>query len=584
MKLKSLKIKNYRSYVGEHKIDFDERFTAFIGKNDAGKSTVFDALDIFIGNKKPDISDWSVTGEEKIIEITAIFSHLPVDIAIDSSATTNLSDEYLLNSDGNLEIKKVFKCGASVAAPEVIIVANYPNQEQISVLHHLNNKGLKEMGEKIGVTVKDKKINHLWRKSIWESVTDMRTETTELKIEDFDTKAKAIYKKLEEYMPLVFVFRADREMTDSEAEAKDPMQIAVAEAQLALQSDIETIQNKIQERVDAVASLALEKLREMHPTLASQLKPVHKSKPKWSFDYKIEDDKGVALNKRGSGTRRLVLFNFFRAQAEQASEKQGKGIIYAIEEPETSQHPDNQILVMEALSELTRDPSRQVMITTHSPELLKMVANNFDDGIRFIQTDEDENREIISDKSALPLAAKALGILSKQMFGAAEKVVLVEGKGDCFFLSHSAKVMKNAGEITQTLEEAKVALLPVGGCHQVMQWVESEKYKELGFSTFVFLDSDRESSSEPQTKSEILISELKDPLLLAGFVTKRREIENYINPEHTGVKYSSFDDAKLSISIHNNISQKQVIFDYWEKITADDMDEEIKAVIRQILN
>ena len=51
MKIKSLKIKNFRGYKGEVLIDFDD-FTAFVGKNDIGKSSVLEALDIFFNDGK----------------------------------------------------------------------------------------------------------------------------------------------------------------------------------------------------------------------------------------------------------------------------------------------------------------------------------------------------------------------------------------------------------------------------------------------------------------------------------------------------------------------------------------------------
>ena len=49
--------------------------------------------------------------------------------------------------------------------------------------------------------------------------------------------------------------------------------------------------------------------------------------------------------------RRLVLLNFFRAQAERKSRtRMPPAIIYAIEEPETAQHPTNQRLLLDALA------------------------------------------------------------------------------------------------------------------------------------------------------------------------------------------------------------------------------------------
>ncbi len=46
MRLAKFRIKNFRGYKDE-KIDFTD-FTTFVGINDSGKSTIFEALDIFL--------------------------------------------------------------------------------------------------------------------------------------------------------------------------------------------------------------------------------------------------------------------------------------------------------------------------------------------------------------------------------------------------------------------------------------------------------------------------------------------------------------------------------------------------------
>lgn len=50
MKLKKLKILNFRAYQKETEIPFDN-MTGLIGRNDVGKTTVLDALGIFFGHK-----------------------------------------------------------------------------------------------------------------------------------------------------------------------------------------------------------------------------------------------------------------------------------------------------------------------------------------------------------------------------------------------------------------------------------------------------------------------------------------------------------------------------------------------------
>lgn len=70
---------------------------------------------------------------------------------------------------------------------------------------------------------------------------------------------------------------------------------------------------------------------------------------KWIDVFKsvsITGDEDIPINKRRSGVKRLVLLNFFRAEAERRkNESNVPDIIYAIEEPETSQHPSHQLLL-----------------------------------------------------------------------------------------------------------------------------------------------------------------------------------------------------------------------------------------------
>lgn len=584
MKLKSLKIKNFRSYRGESQIDFSDNITSIVGKNDVGKSTMFDALDIFFDNKKPDISDLCVDSEEKLFEITCVFNEIPAKIQIDENAETSLQEEYLVNEDDLFEVKKVYRCAdKSISSTAIYITCNYPSGTNLPNLHSLNQESLKSLAKGNGIEVEDARQNHLWRKAIWANQKDLFLVQTDLKIDDFDRKARDIYSKIESIMPLLFVFRADREMTDGDSEAKDPMQIAVAEAQLAYQAEIDQIKDKIQEKVEEVADLALEKLKEIDPDLAQKLNPVLKSKPSWKFEYKIEDDKGVALNKRGSGTRRLVLLNFFRAQSEKQSIEKNKGIIYAIEEPETSQHPDNQKLIIDALTGLAKNENKQVIITTHSPELLRELETSYTKGIRFIQCDSEDNREVITGNDALILSANALGILSKQQFGSAEKIVLVEGIDDCVFLEHTAKAMKDADEIQTDLFEAKVEVLPVGGCPGIKKWLSHGKHESLGLKTYVFLDSDRKQEDE-DTENTIYINSLTgNPTISGAFCTKKREIENYISSTIINCKPTDYEDAKTAINYKTGVNKRKIIETFWNQMTSDLIDEEIKNIVKKIL-
>lgn len=49
MKLKTIYLKNFRCYKDEVCIEFDD-LTTFVGKNDIGKSTILEGLEIFFNN------------------------------------------------------------------------------------------------------------------------------------------------------------------------------------------------------------------------------------------------------------------------------------------------------------------------------------------------------------------------------------------------------------------------------------------------------------------------------------------------------------------------------------------------------
>ena len=106
MKLSALKLKNFRGYNGEVVIDFCS-LTAFVGKNDVGKSTILEALDIFFNEdkaiakiEKNDINKQALLDGNTEISISACFEELPNNIVIDATYETTMQSEYLLNSGG----------------------------------------------------------------------------------------------------------------------------------------------------------------------------------------------------------------------------------------------------------------------------------------------------------------------------------------------------------------------------------------------------------------------------------------------------------------------------------------------------
>lgn len=112
--------------------------------------------------------------------------------------------------------------------------------------------------------------------------------------------------------------------------------------------------------IEDVVNRILEKLKEMNPSVAESLNPDRADidKLKWADVFKsvsIVGDKSISINNRVSVTKRLITRVFFRVEPERLASQETSGIgsdvgiVYAIEEPQTSQHAASQDVLIKAL-------------------------------------------------------------------------------------------------------------------------------------------------------------------------------------------------------------------------------------------
>lgn len=243
------------------------------------------------------------------------------------------------------------------------------------------------------------------------------------------------------------------------------------------------------------------------------------------------------------------MLNFFRAEAEKAVSGTQRNVIYAIEEPETSQHPNYQIMLMKSLLSLSNKPNRQIIVTTHVPALAVLIPV---EGVRYVTKDPYGQPVVkMPDNAVLMEATESLGVLPETGMERAKGIVLVEGKSDVTFLRHAGKCLKQSGDIPVSLEDVNIVPILIGGCGSVKHWVTLHMANDLGLPWCVFLDSD--IGGDPV--QVLSIGKRKKEVEEAGkmfFATRKREIENYLCPDlirdETGVQVVFTDtcDAKKS--------------------------------------
>lgn len=595
MRLAAVTLTNFRAYRGPTRIEVGD-LTALIGRNDVGKSSVLEALDFFFNGKdarsKFDAGDCCVANRRGVVGIECEFDELPTDLVLDSSATTTLAAEYLLHSDGRLYVVKQWRCDLATPKEEVYIRAAHPQANNYADLLQLTQRELRTRLAELGVNTEgvNQSVNPSMRAAIWANCDDLQLGETLLPVDKAD--GKAIWTKIELLLPLYALFQSDRPSRDSDSEVQDPMKLAIAAALAE-----ENIQTLLQQVVEAVRTKAVDlaerthrTLAKMDPDLAGQLTPTFRSDPKWSgiFSLALDGDDGIPVNKRGSGVRRLILVSFFRAEAERRlAEAVSSSIIYAIEEPETSQHPLSQKLLLEALEGLADEPGVQVLLSTHSPGLANWLPLT---SFRYLRRDEDGVPIVEQGSDAVyDDVANALGVVPDSRV---QVLLCVEGPNDVTALRHLSHALHLADpNVPDLSNDPRVAVLPLGGS-SLSNWVAEHHLRALNKPEVHIYDGDVNHANELSR-----VNARGDGSWAVQ--TTKQEIENYLHPDAirvglgVSVTFGDNDDvpslvgAALQPPLKDSKTKKRLAADAFPHMTAArlkqrDPNDEILGWLRRL--
>lgn len=597
MKLKKLIIENFRGYREKTEILF-ENLNVIVGKNDIGKSTLLEAIDIFI-NDNDFKNDINIRSSKKEARIGLVFKDFNDSIILDSTFTTSLSSENLLNAENELEIHKIF--GAS-GLKKVVLIANFPSNKELKGLLTLDIESLKEKAEKLKV---DSDFNANTKASIRKAIKQKLNEKIKYEIQEIeifskskdkegsDSTLKEIWTQIQSYLPIYALFQSDRKNEEGDTEIQNPMKSAIKKIlkDPKLQIKLKEITDEVKLVSEELAKLTISKLNEMNPEIAKELNPDF-DEPKWesAFKFNLLSDEKIPLNKRGSGVRRLILLNFFRAEAERKrDERKVPTTIYAIEEPETSQHPDHQKKLIEAFIRLSKMKDNQIILTTHSPGIAKLLPT---ESISLITKNEAGQISIEKeDENILRKIAEELGVLPDLEISNPSKVKLaicVEGKNDVTFLKEINKNIPELNKIINFENNENIIFLPMGGS-SLQFWVNNDYLGRLNLNQFHIYDSDV-GSHDPNKYSKYVKIINKKGLKNFACETNFREFENYFSPELIKEIYDltidqsiNWKEADLPGLIAKHIHELSDSQRKWEDLDEEDLKRK-KSKIKNQLN
>lgn len=210
-------------------------------------------------------------------------------------------------------------------------------------------------------------------------------------------------------------------------------------------------------------------------------------------------------------------------------------MIFAVEEPEASQHPQNQALIIEALKDLAARGD-QVLITTHVPALAALLPV---ESVRFLDRPSPDDTPSVQttadDESLIETVAESLGVLPSPVARDVEKLLVVavaEGPSECEQLIAMSRVLHDAGVIDFTLDEGSPEVFVTQGGGSTLKHVVNRGYLDkLGLPQVHVYDSDKENEGHPGKLATLdLAAEVKQRPGCTAFITRKRATDNYLHP------------------------------------------------------
>ena len=265
---------------------------------------------------------------------------------------------------------------------------------------------------------------------------------------------------------------------------------------------------------------------------------------KWEI-YLREEGKGrIPLSESGSGLKTILMVLVFTILIPNVEHKKISQYIFLFEELENNLHPSLQRRLLKYIENLTEEGAL-FFLTTHSNVTLDAYQNSDITNIIHLQKEESQVNLInITNKIQKNSILNDLGIKASDLLQS-NGIIWVEGPSDRVYINNWIKIHKKANII----EGKDYQCVFYGG--RLLSNLSLEDENELvnlmsvNRNAIIVLDSDKKGNNAPlnKTKKRIIEEAKKQGILV--WVTKGREIENYIPELLIKKKYNKKNKIRI---------------------------------------
>ena len=544
--LRGIIFKGYKSYEDITKFFFADNITLLIGKNNTGKSSVLDAIEYFIDEKKLKADN------PQILNLTGAFS-----INVNHIKQGVQNREIHIAQDVFNNIKLMYKKPYYPLGKIEKVVVNDSellDKDRFFDSYNLYGDGIDKIYEYNLSTYRILRIN-AERNILPEKET--RVDGNKMTVAYDGSGATNLLRAF---------------INDSKKEEKIVQEKLLTELNTIMYPDAIYESIKIQKNIDDDT---------------------------WEIYLTEQGGERIPLSKSGSGlkTIMLVLINILILSKEGLFRT--KRIIYLFEELENNIHPALQRRLINYLYNAINGTENRLVLTTHSAVAINAVYGKKGNGIYHVlkNNQESELRQVLSyEKQAEILDdidVRASDILQ------ANCVIWVEGPSDRVYIKRWLDLISD----NQCIEGIGYQVLCYGGKILNHYKVDAKNASDfisilnINRHSIILMDSDKKDADEPirETKSRIEKESLESGNYV--WITKGKEIENYIpvdaiNQRYVVEKsqigqYDSFNDYIKSIKPNFSGEKVQFAREMVPYINKDnynilDLEERIKDVYSKI--
>ena len=509
MKIFDISVKNFRGIKSAEKIKCGS-INTIVGRNDAGKSALIKALNVFFTEKfKP----------EDIFQGKSIEENTEVIIRFDTNSSIN---DLALDFEGKLAISKIFYFDKNgKAKTEMYYICNDILHETVNNCWGVKEEELNAYITTLGETPtrSGRGVTNLSKiERIQELSMHLSRVEKKYKADEFWKNITKQYSDIE--MPIFSIFEAEQNLnigtTDFQGQFKQ-LTTASLEKNKDLTDRIEKeVTTDLTTEFDIITSFMQKNVPDIDK-IEPRVNCNWSGLVKFDIDLKFKNENySVPISNKGTGFKRLLMVAYFEYLAtRQTAQHQ----IFAIEEPETYLHPSLQEDLLNSITTISQNS--QFFLTTHSPVYAGATNQS---NIIVVQKDNSLSNylNIENEDDLMNLVISELGIRPNYnlLKDHITKVVFVEGSSDVKFWE--CAIAKIHGTLPNN-----ILFVPCGGT-QVGFFVDVSLCRKINKNFMFVLDSDKGATDYSKKLQNQNGLKLKIEAQGGTFeMLCKREIENY---------------------------------------------------------